>query len=225
MIRMLFSLLLTAPMVGCAYVYTTPTAEDDRAESRDDEPDGEDGPADDDDEQSPPDGDEEQGDDDDEPPPVDDCTFDGFPAVMEQAVVDLRDPTHPLYVYQARDTPEAPFDELQMLSFQAAPYNGPSGPGNYSLQGSNYADCSLCLFVFAGCDEGYDCDEIYFADEGWLRIDAMAGPDEPFAASLSGVKFREVTIDEETWESTPVPGGATWCVDDYTTSTLAIGVY
>ena len=31
--------------------------------------------------------------------------------------------------------------------FQAAPYNGPAGPGNYSLQGSNYADCSLCLFV------------------------------------------------------------------------------
>ena len=98
----------------------------------------------------------------------------------------------------------------------AAPYNGPAGPGNYSLQGSNYADCSLCLFVFAGCNDDYDCEEIYFADEGWMRIEAMAGPDEPFAATFTGVKSREVTIDEGSFESTPVPVGATWCVDSRT---------
>ncbi len=208
---------------GCVEIraYREPTA----AEDEDELPDDDDAAMDDDDAAT--DDDDAATDDDDagEEEQPEECTYLDFPAVMEQAVVDLREPNQPMYVYQARDTDTSPFDEMRMMSFQAAPYNGPSGPGNYSLAGSNYADCSLCLLVLAGCSEDYSCDTTFFADEGNLRIDAMAGPEQPFAATFSGVVFREVSIDSETFESTPVAGGATWCVDGYTTTTTAIGVY
>lgn len=148
-----------------------------------------------------------------EPPPTGDCTYDQFPVMIHQALQDEADPTHPLFVYQARTTDQVPFDEMQMFSYQAEPYFGPSGPGSVSLDGSNYADCAFCALVITDCDESYSCNQVFFADEGTVQINAMAGANMPFQAVLMDVVFREVTIDPNTYESTPVPGGETWCVD------------
>lgn len=157
------------------------------------------------------------GDDDDstdtpEQPP---CTYTGFPALLHQAVLDDTDPTHPLFTYQARDSEYAPFDELRVASYQADPYYGPSSPGSFSLAGSNYADCALCVVLVTDCDEQYSCDQVFFADLGTVDVWAMGSAGTNFTATLSDVVFQEVEIDQTTYVSTPVPGGDTWCVDGF----------
>ena len=66
-----------------------------------------------------------------------------------------------------------------------------------------------------GCDD-VECDTLYFADEGELDIASMSGVGSTFEADLVNVVFREVTIDETTWESIPVPGGDELCLDGLT---------
>ena len=43
---------------------------------------------------------------------------------------------------------------------------------------------------------------------------------QTFTASLHNVVFREVSVDQETYESTPINGGKTWCVDSVNVSAL-----
>jgi len=43
-----------------------------------------------------------------------------------------------------------------------------------------------------------------------------------FEMKATGLKFIEVTIDFDTFVSTPVTGGETWCVDDWTVSNTFI---
>ncbi len=142
-----------------------------------------------------------------------DCTIDGFDTVIHQAIQDNQNPDQPLFFYQARTTDTAPFDELRILSYQADPYDGPTGPGSYDLAGMNYADCSLCVLVIENCTDDYMCDKVYFAAEGTLDVERLSMSGGPFIGSLSGVVFQEVTIDADTFESRPVSGGDTWCVD------------
>ncbi len=141
------------------------------------------------------------------------CTYDDFPALIHQAIQDNGDPAHPLFTYQARDAETVPFDELRIESYQAEPYYGPSGPGSYSLSGTNYEDCALCVYVIQNCSDDYMCDKVYYVDQGSLDIASMSTSGGMFNATLRNALFREVTIDSTTYESTPVPGGQNWCVE------------
>lgn len=146
--------------------------------------------------------------------PADDCTYDGFPILMHQATQDLSDPQLPLFRYQARDVDTMPFDELQITSFQGAPYYGPSSPGQYSLAGSNYVDCALCVVLITSCNDSYQCDRVHLADEGILEVVDFGDRSGQFRARLYDAVIREVEIDPYTYVSTPVPGGDTWCIDE-----------
>lgn len=143
----------------------------------------------------------------------DQCAIDGFETMIHQAVQDNQNPEQPLFMYQARSSDVAPFDELRIASYQASPYTGPTGPGSYPLAGSNYADCSLCVLVIEGCSEDYICDTVYFVADGTLDIDRLSMSGGAFIATLRDAVFQEVTIDPETYESVPVSGGENWCVD------------
>ena len=146
------------------------------------------------------------------------CTTSGFNTIMQQATQDNSDSSKPLFVYQAREEDMEPYTEFQIASFQASPYNGPTGPGQYSLTGSNYEDCSLCILIVSGCDSNYSCDQIFFADEGELNITRLSNQGGPFLAELSNAVLREVTLDPQTYRSTPIVGGETWCIDNLSIS-------
>lgn len=150
----------------------------------------------------------------DDDPDNNDCTLFGFDTIMQQARQDNSIADRPLFVYQAREADVSPFTEFQILSFQASPYDGPTSPVDQSLNGNNYADCSLCVLIVEGCDDNYSCDRVFFADEGRLNISKMSTNGGPFHAQLSGAVLREVSIDPETYTSTPVQGGDTWCIDN-----------
>ena len=142
------------------------------------------------------------------------CTYDRFPVAMHQATQDNSVPGEPMFIYQARNVDGVPFDELQILSYQASPYNGPSSPGSYSLDGSNYADCALCVLLIGDCSDSYQCDQVFFVSEGTLNIQSLTDHGGPFRATLRDAVFEEVEIDPSTYETTPIPGGDVWCVDE-----------
>jgi len=142
------------------------------------------------------------------------CTHNGFPILMHQATQDLSDPALPYFQYQARDVDTLPFDELQINSYQGAPFYGPSTPGQYSLAGSNYGDCGLCVLLVTTCNDSYQCNRVHLADQGSLEVADFGDRTGQFRAVLRDAVFREVEIDPYTYWSTPVPGGDSWCVDE-----------
>jgi hypothetical protein len=107
-------------------------------------------------------------------------------------------------------------DQTAVISIASyADWAGPTAPGSYALDGINYADCGLCLVISADCN-GESCAKTFYADAGSVDIDVIGfGEGEQFQGVLHNVVFTEVTIDEGTFSSTPVPGGETWLVDGF----------
>lgn len=118
--------------------------------------------------------------------------------------------------YKVRESPVEPgrFDILSVQVYPEAPYNGPTTPGTYAIDGSNYADCGLCILVYASCDSNLsNCATTYFATSGSVVIDALPPQSADLDLTLSGVELEEVTIDANSYVSTPVADGSLWCME------------
>ena len=132
-----------------------------------------------------------------------------------EASVDNSLPTF-LGSYKVRQSPLEPgrVDVLAIQIYPQAPYNGPTLPGTYTLDGSNYADCGLCVLLYEGCDANLsNCVKTFFASEGEVLLDALPPQSSDFEATLTNVVLEEVTIDPMTYTSTPVADGSLWCMD------------
>ncbi len=147
------------------------------------------------------------------------CTYDEYSISMERAFYINDNPEEPMFIYQATNNGEYPMDVMEVLSYPGEPYNGPSGPGEFSLNGNNYRDCSLCLLIYKGCYE-QTCEKTFFADAGSVQIGTDIDLGVDFAAMLNNVVFREVRVDPNSYESTPIQGGDTWCVDNLNLSAV-----
>lgn len=70
---------------------------------------------------------------------------------------------------------------------------------------NNYETCEQCVLVYEG-------DKTYYQSAGTLTIDAFNSDDDRMdlesAGRLNSITLVEVTIDDTTWQSTPVDGGA-----------------
>jgi hypothetical protein len=120
----------------------------------------------------------------------------------------------PYFVYLAYSTVESPYDVLMIESYQGDPYGGPSSPGSYDLAGTSYTDCGLCVLAGADC-MGMRCNRAFLATAGTLEVTRWEGVGGRFTGTLQDVVLTEVTIHPETFVSTPVEGGETWCLDEY----------
>ena len=147
--------------------------------------------------------------------PQSDCTYTDFSIANSGAGQIGENPDKPWFRYLAFSTTEPPGNMLALDSFQGAPYYGASEPGTYSLAGSNYEDCALCIVIWFQCDANYNCEKAFLADEGTLNIHSMAGVGSVFDATFDKVVLHEVTINPETYASTRVQNGETWCLDGY----------
>jgi hypothetical protein len=113
-------------------------------------------------------------------------------------------------------------DFVVVESYQGAPYNGPSAPGIYELDGSNYSNCGLCVLVYKGCSEssnGLQCQKYFYAEQGTVQINELGGAGSTFDVELQNMELVEVTIDS-TFTSVPVPSGENWCVHGYNWTTV-----
>ena len=123
----------------------------------------------------------------------------------------------PAVVYQATTTAVNP-DVLVVELYLGL--GGPPGPGTYLIEddplNDNYATCHTCVLIFENIDwDTGIADRTLFATSGELNIESIGPPGVPFTGTLSNVNLVEVTIDWDTFESTPVPGGETRCIDTF----------
>jgi len=98
--------------------------------------------------------------------------------------------------------PDAVFFEL---------YTADTGSFDLASVGVNddYATCEQCVTVFVDVAEGGGYGGVYFQRAGSLGIDPATPPGgAAFHLTLTNLELEEVTLDELTWASTPVDGGA-----------------
>ena len=102
-------------------------------------------------------------------------------------------------------------DETSYLSIESwRDFDGPTEAGTFDLGGINYADCGLCVLVYADCN-GDDCDTIYYAQEGVVDIQSIdLSEGGEVTVNFTGVVLTEVTINEN-FVSTPEPDARTIC--------------
>jgi hypothetical protein len=78
---------------------------------------------------------------------------------------------------------------------------------------ANYETCAYCVLLVecgnADCTESPD-DRIFFPTAGDLQVDTLGAVGENLVGSLSNVEWVEVTIDPDTFVSTPVENGDCW---------------
>lgn len=90
------------------------------------------------------------------------------------------------------------------------------GPGNYPIGATaddeNYETCETCLLIYADCT-AEDCAKVFFGTGGTVEVTALDLENGVVTATLRDVVAIEVTIDEDTFRSTPVSNGETWCLD------------
>jgi hypothetical protein len=150
-------------------------------------------------------------------PVVGECDTNGFNVVKQVAEHNPAGGPTNFFRYVASDQEAPPAGQLQIQSY--FDYGGPKAAGTYSLAGTNFEDCGLCIVAHSNCtDQG--CEKAFYADVGSVKITEFgAKGGENFTGSLDGVVLTEVTIDPNTFKSTPVVGGERWCLDGYTFNT------
>jgi hypothetical protein len=142
--------------------------------------------------------------------PIAGCDHSSFIPQGGQTAVDYGD----MFYYNAESAPTAPRDILIFELRQSI--GGPSAPGTYPIPNLNYAESSLCVLVYYDCNELDDCEKVFLANCGTMEIIYIGDSGNHFYGTIADVNLIEVVIDPDTFVSTPVPGGQTWCIYDYT---------
>ena len=90
-----------------------------------------------------------------------------------------------------------------------------TGPGNYPIGATaddqNYETCETCVLIYADCT-AEACAKSFYGTGGTIEVTALDLDAGTVTATLRNVVAEEVTIDEDTFVSTPVNNGETWCL-------------
>lgn len=106
------------------------------------------------------------------------------------------------YTWYSGDEPRFFMEFFDNEGYRTAPTAGTHvlDSGN----NANYATCNECLTIYSDVVDGSYTKQ-YFQKSGNLKIDSYSKETNAIKGAVSA-KFVEVTIDEETYESTPVAG-------------------
>jgi hypothetical protein len=151
-------------------------------------------------------------------------TIPSFGAFSQEAYY-YDDGTDRVWIYLAPDAdPEGgTFDVVGIEIWPSL--GGPSTPGTYPFSDENYSTCSLCGLYQSGCV--YDgttttCGKTYLITGGTLTLSQLGIVGGTFAGSASSLTGTEVTIDPDTYVSTPVTGSGKLCINS---AALSASVY
>ncbi len=140
----------------------------------------------------------------------DTCDTNGFTLVDAQLYLETPDIT-----LTALSSTTAPNDSFN-LEFYGADSPIEKGPGTYLLGGTaadqNYETCNNCLLLKQNCGANTGCETIYFAKSGEVVVDVITLAPGLFTGKLVNVVLEEVEVGTETFATTPVPNGKTWCI-------------
>lgn len=91
-----------------------------------------------------------------------------------------------------------------------------TGVGVYPIGGNaadrNYETCSTCIVIYDDCG-AETCDTLFFATGGTIEVTAIDQDAGTITAELKDIVAVEVTIDSQTFRSTPVANGESYCLD------------
>lgn len=131
----------------------------------------------------------------------------GTPTPMDEIGVRDLDVNPTEIYYEGALNADAKYDSLSIQLFKGfgAYEAGEIVPGVIALQGAenNYETCGACVLVYVDIDPNneYADEGIYMVDGGTLNIMSI----EPtFKGRISNANFTHVTIDPDTFRSTPV---------------------
>jgi len=143
------------------------------------------------------------------------CDMNGFQVGFTDLGVDGTS----AYLYAA--TSEADpndFFSLEFIETSAGPSPLDGGVGTYTFGSTaddqNYETCQTCLLMGSNCTADAGCESYYFATSGSVEITTVDLASNTLAGRLVGADLEEVTVDFDTYISTPVANGKSWCVAD-----------
>jgi hypothetical protein len=117
-----------------------------------------------------------------------------------------------VFRYIAQSTLGAPVDVLSFELLDGAP----AMPSAIPLTGDGYESCTTCVVLYLGCDQNLaNCQQTFLAQSGTLDVTSTGDSGATFAGTLDNVELVEVSIDPNTFVSTPVQGGETVCWASY----------
>jgi hypothetical protein len=157
---------------------------------------------------------------DDAPSETGDCGRDyGSVFATEQEVFRGENGGNAFWLYYATVDGTMALPPFDYFSLELWPVlGGPSSPGTYAFTDANYNSCGTCGLIGTGCTDSsggrFLCEKTFLATAGTAVIDAIGVVGSTFMGSVSGLTAIEVSIDPDTFESTPVPGGETACIED-----------
>lgn len=114
-------------------------------------------------------------------------------------------------------------DGKTWLSIENYPdYGGATGPESRTISeaDADYATCGVCVLLRTECESHGDhahCGSSFMPEPGGeISFDAFGEADgELWSGSLTDVRLVEVEINAQTFETTPVTGGETILLDDW----------
>jgi hypothetical protein len=99
-----------------------------------------------------------------------------------------------------------------------ASFGGLTAPGTAPIrpEDESYETCGFCVILRTGCTST-GCAKTYMpvAGQGSVTVTELGGVGQKIVGALNGLQFREVTIDPNTFATTPVSadaGGTTQCL-------------
>ncbi len=141
---------------------------------------------------------------------VSDCDYIGYVVANEQATeIGNGD-----IFYNAQTSLTTPFDVISLEVYGSQ--GGPTTPTQIFFTGQNYNDCVVCLLAYKDCIGSGQCDKVFLAESGSVDITAIGSAGASLTGVFQDIVLIEVTIDNITFESTPVPNGEKWCINGNT---------
>lgn len=89
-------------------------------------------------------------------------------------------------------------------------------PHDFTFTAESLADCHTCVMLRSDCDESSCTNgKAFLVQSGTLSVETIGAIGTTLTGSLQSANFVEVTINPGDLETTPVPGGESWCLDSY----------
>lgn len=140
------------------------------------------------------------------------CTYSGFSAEQEVAERDTAPDVNVLfYTGRAGQAPEAQHMSMDFYFTLGAT----DGPHTVTFDGENLSTCHSCFLVRRKCG-ATSCisGQVFLAQEGTAEFTELGAAGERMKGTIRNAVLAEVTI-ESGLNTVLVPGGETWCIDNY----------
>jgi hypothetical protein len=155
------------------------------------------------------------------------CMNDGFAATSVRAELAKDSNGDRVWLYDATNGDTSSFEALSVQIYDGA--HPHTSPGTYTItaKDTSYKSCANCFLFHTGCWRSLgtlQCEKVLMPRVGSTYTINNVGFSlgSTLDIDIEHMEFQEVTIDPDTYATTPVAGGDTWCLDDVNASATLV---